>query len=144
MKYKIAIGILALTLLLTFSSACVVVVTNTAPNYNGTGNYTGGPTYYQTVPPKTQLLITRNELSTDGAGNRIGLVSIKNVGNVTQDIASVTGYFYDANMNLVYSSRDTILDLKPGESWDYTFTCSGANCNQVRTFKVDVTYGGGN
>ena len=42
MNYKIAIGVLALVLLLTFTSACVVVVTN-APY--GTGTYNGTPIY---------------------------------------------------------------------------------------------------
>jgi hypothetical protein len=135
MNYKIAAVLLILALLLTFTSACIVVTT-AAPGYGGV------PTYYGTitVAPKTELSITRNELSHDGAGNAIGLVTIKNIGSYTQDIAAVTGKFYDSNMNLVYSSTDTILNLGPGESWDYTFTCSGANCDKVRTFKVDVSY----
>ncbi len=135
MNYKIAVGVLILTLLLAFSSACIIEVTTVAPGYGG------GPTIYGTLTPQTQLSITRNELSHDAAGNAIGLVSIKNIGNFTQDIASVTGKFYDANHNLVYSSTDTILSLAPGATWDYTFTCSGANCNKVTTFTVDVTYG---
>lgn len=138
MKYKIAIVLLILILLLASSSACVIVVTNTAPGYYGTPTYYGTTQY--TVPPKTTLSIIKNQLSHDAAGNAIGLVSIKNIGDVTQDIASVTGKFHDANNNVIYSSTDTILSLAPGATWDYTFTCSGANCNKVTTFTVDVNY----
>jgi len=135
MKYKIAVVLLVLTLALTFTSGCVVVVT-TAPGY-------GGPTYGTqtfTVAPLTTLSIVRNELSQDASGNKIGLVSVKNIGNATQDIASVTGKFLNSSGAIVYSSTDTILNLAPGETWDYTFTCSGANCNTVTTFTVDVNY----
>jgi hypothetical protein len=140
MAFKIAIISLILILLLVFSSACVVVVTNTAPGYYGTGVPTYSGTTQYTIPPKTTLSIIKNQLGHDEAGNAIGLVSIKNTGNVTQDIASVVGKFLDANNALVSSSTDTILNLAPGATWDYTFTCSGANCNQVKTFKVDVNY----
>lgn len=136
MKIKVVVLGLILLLVLFSSSACVVVVTNTGPGYYGPG----GTTYYETVKPKAELSITRNELSHDIDGNKIGIVSIKNVSNYVANIASVTGKFYDASMNLVYSSTDTIVNLKPGETWDYTFTCLGANCNKVTTFKVDVTY----
>ena len=139
MTLKIAIVLLALLSLLVFSAACVVVITNTTPGYYGTGV----PTYYggtYTVLPKAELSIIRNELSHDAEGNAIGIVSIKNVSNYTANIASVTGKFYDSNMNLVYSSTDTIVNLGPNETWDYTFTCLGANCNKVTTFKVDVNY----
>ncbi len=139
MILKITTVLLALILLVAFSSACIVVVTNATPGYYGTGV----PTYYgttYTVPPKAELSIIRNEFSHDAEGNAIGIVSIKNVSNYTVNIAPVTGKFYDSNMNLVYSSTDTIVNLGPNETWDYTFTCLGANCNKVTTFKVDVTY----
>jgi hypothetical protein len=136
MNYKIAIGVLALVLLLTFTSACVVVVTN-APY--GTITYNGTPIYTNT--PQAQLSITRNELSHDAAGNAIGLVTIKNVSSYTAEGVQVTGKFYDANNNLVYSTKDNILSLKPDETWDFTFTCNGTACKTVRTFTVDVTYG---
>ncbi|MHB8104323.1 MAG: FxLYD domain-containing protein [Dehalococcoidales bacterium] len=139
MKIKLAIVVLALALLLTFSSACIVITTP-APNYYGTSNLTGVPTYYTTVAPKTTLSITKNQLSKDAAGNVIGLVSIKNIGSNTQDIASVTGKFFDSSNNLIYSSTDTILNLAPGATWDYTFTCNSANANKVTTFTVDVNY----
>jgi hypothetical protein len=133
---KIAAVLILVAVLLVTASACVVVVTNASPNYYGTGV----TTYYGTVLPKAELVITRNELSHDIEGNKIGIVSIKNVSNYTANIASVTGKFYDSNMNLVYSSTDTIVNLGPNETWDYTFTCMGANCSKVTTFKVDVTY----
>jgi hypothetical protein len=112
---KIAVVLTLLLLLLVANSACVVVITNTGPGYYGTG----GTTYYDTITPKAQLEITRNELSHDFDGNKIGIVSIKNVSDYNCNIASVTGKFYDASMNLVYSSTDTIVNLGPGETWDY-------------------------
>jgi ABC-type metal ion transport system substrate-binding protein len=135
MKYKIAIGALVLILLLTFSSACVVVVTNAPPygTYNGT-------TIYTTTTTKAQLTILKNELTKDTAGNKIGLVTIKNVSNYTAENIRLTGKFLDANNNIVYQANDTILSLGPNESWDFTFTCQGASCGSVRTFTVDVTY----
>lgn len=141
MKYKIAIGIGFLIMLLAISSACVVVVTNVPPTYYGTGNVTGVPTYYQTVAPNTQLQILNNKLTHDASGKAIGLVTIKNVGSNTADSATVTAKFFDANNNLVYTTQDSVLSLGPGESWDFTFTCNVANCNKVTKFTVDLTYG---
>jgi hypothetical protein len=145
MKLKVAVVALLLLLVLTSSSACVVVVTNTGPGYYGTGvpTYYGttAPTYYGTVQPQAVLSIVRNELAHDKDGTALGLVSIKNVSDHTCEFASVTGQFFDVNNNLIYTSTDTILNLGSGETWDYTFTCSGTNCNKVATFKVDVTYG---
>jgi hypothetical protein len=135
MKYKVGAMLLVLALALIFTSGCIVVTT-AGPGY-------GVPTYGTqiiTVPPKTTLSITRNQLSQDASGNKIGLVSITNIGAATQDIASVTGKFLNSSGVIVSSSTDTILNLVPGETWDYTFTCSGANCNTVTTFTVDVTY----
>jgi len=93
------------------------------------------------VASKAEISILKKELTKDGAGNAIVLVTIKNVGSVTAELAEVRVKFYDAQKNLIDSSRDSILNLMPDKTWDFTFTCSGEGCSQIKSYDIEVTSG---
>ena len=121
MNYKIAIGIFVLPILLVCSASCIQT--------------TGG------IAPKAELAILKKELTEDQAGNAVVLVTIKNVGSVNAELAEVRVTFYDAQKNIIDSSRDSILNLKPDETWDFTLSCSGERCSQIKSYDIEVTSG---
>ena len=120
MNLKIAlVGMILITLLTSFCS-CI--------------NTTG-------VAQKAELAILKKELTKDQAGNTVVLVTIKNVGSVNAELAEVRVTFYDAQKNIIDSSRDSILNLKAGETWEFTLSCSGERCSQIKSYDVEVTSG---
>ncbi len=65
-------------------------------------------------------------------------VTVKNVGHTSIDFAEVTVTFYAAK-NIVGTSKDGVMSLKPGESWDFVISCSGEGCQRVTTYQVTAT-----
>ncbi len=121
MKYRLAIILLLLLISLISMNSCIQV--------------TGG------VASKAEISILKKELTKDQAGNAVALVTIKNVGSVTAELAEVRVKFYDAQKNLIDSSRDSILNLKPDATWEFSLTCSGERCNQIKSYDIEVTSG---
>jgi hypothetical protein len=133
MNYKIAGVILFLTMLFTFASGCIVAVTTVAPGYGVT------PTYYNNgVGSSASVEITSNQITKDAAGNAVGLVTIKNVSNVTAGLVAIDAKFYSSQNVLVYSAQDSIMNLQPGGTWDFTFSTS-VSYNVARTLQVQAT-----
>ncbi len=121
LNFKIAlIGLIFLMLLIT-SASCIQTI--------------GG------VAPKAELAILKKELTKNEAGNTVVLVTIKNVGSVTAEFAEVRVKFYDAQKNLIDSSRDSILNLKPDKTWEFTLSCSGERCSQIKSYDIEVISG---
>ena len=86
MKYKITAFLLIL-LLLTVSGCSFLQDTE-------------GP------PRKAELAIIKQELTRDEEGNVIYLVSVKNISQVTVELAEVEVSFYDSQDNFVGSTTD--------------------------------------
>ena len=120
MKLKIVIAALLLLMLLVSGLSCIQTVG---------------------VVPKAELAILKKELTEDQAGNAVVLVTIKNVGSVNAELAEVRVTFYDAQKDIIDSSRDSILNLKPDKTWEFTFTCSGERCSQIKSYDVEVVSG---
>lgn len=93
------------------------------------------------VAPKAELAIIKKELTKDQAGNTVVLVTIKNVGSVNAELAEVRVTFYDAQKGIIDSSSDSVLNLKPDETWEFTLNCSGEHCSEIKSYDVEVTAG---
>ncbi len=67
--------------------------------------------------------------------------TVKNVGSNTIELAEVMVKFYDANGVLIETAKDAVMNLKPGESWTFTFPCSGAGCDKIVSYSVETLAG---
>ena len=56
-------------------------------------------------------------------------------------LAQATVDFLDAEGNLIDSSSDAIMNLRPGESWNFEIACSGADCGQVKGYEIETLAG---
>jgi hypothetical protein len=93
------------------------------------------------VAQKAELAILKKELTKNEAGNTVVLVTIKNIGSVNAELAEVRVTFYDAQRDIIDSSRDSILNLKPDKTWEFTLSCSGERCSQIKSYDVETTAG---
>ena len=120
MKIKIAISVCVLLLILAFVSSCV-----------------------QTGDSSTRatLAVTNKVLKTDTAGKVTLAVTIKNTGRVNAELAEVKVNFYDAQKNLIDSARDSVMNLKPDETWDFVIPCTGDNCDKIASYDIETTAG---
>lgn len=120
MKSRIAAILLILMLVLPFSFSCIQV---------------------SGVAPRVEVVILSHKMTTDATGQRVVLVTVKNISYNTAELAEVQVKFYDGQKNLVDYATDSVLNLKPDETWDFTIPCSGSNCGMVVSYEVSVTYG---
>ena len=67
--------------------------------------------------------------------------TVKNVGSYKVDFAEVTVKFYDANKTLISTAKDAVMNLNPGESWNFTIPCSGAGCETAETYEIESMAG---
>jgi hypothetical protein len=119
-KYKIAIAIFII-LMLTSGWSCL----------QSTGS-----------APRAELAVLKKELVTDNqTGSVAVLVTVKNTSNVIAELAEVKVSFYDSQKELIDSERDSILNLKPNETWDFTLTCQSERCGQIKSYNVETTAG---
>ncbi|MGD1120207.1 MAG: FxLYD domain-containing protein [Dehalococcoidales bacterium] len=93
------------------------------------------------VNSRAELAVLKKELKTDAAGKVTLAVTVKNISNVNAELAEVKVNFYDAQKNLIDSERDSVLNLKPGESWDFTIPCNGDNCGKIASYEIETTAG---
>lgn len=120
MNYRIIAVILILMVLLAVGSSCI--------------NTTG-------IAPRAELAVLKQELTKDEAGKAVVKVTVKNVSGVTAELAEVKVRFFDAQKNLIDGATDSILNLKPNETWDFTFACAGERCTEVKSYETEVTSG---
>jgi hypothetical protein len=92
------------------------------------------------APP--ELSVINKQLTTNASGNSTLLVTVKNTGRTIAQLAEVKVSFYDAQKNLLDSSRDSILNLAVGETWDFHFAFAGES-RQIASYDVAVTSGTG-
>jgi hypothetical protein len=102
-----------------------------------------GCTFLQSTegpPRKAELAIIKQELTQDEEGNVIYLVAVKNISQVTVELAEVEVSFYDSQDNFIGSTTDSVLNLRPDDTWDFYIQCQGA-CHDIQRCDVEVTVG---
>jgi len=119
-KNKIAISVCILLLLLTSISSCI---------------HTGDSS------ARATLAVLKKELKTDAAGKVTLAITIKNTGRVNAELAEVKVSFYDAQKNLIDSARDSVMNLKPDETWDFIIPCDGDDCGKIASYDIETTAG---
>jgi len=119
-KYKIAIFIIISMILLI--SGCEFLQT------------TEGATR------KAELAVLKQELTTDQEGNIVVSVTVKNVSQITIELAQVKVSFYNSQKAFIDSSTDSVLNLKPDDIWDFSIRCWGS-CEDVESYDIEVTAG---
>ncbi|MFA5308903.1 MAG: FxLYD domain-containing protein [Dehalococcoidales bacterium] len=92
------------------------------------------------APAKAEITVIKKELKTDGQGGTALYITVKNTGGVNAELAQVTVSFYDTQKNLVYTARDSVLNLKPGQIWDFTLPCAG-ECGNIGSYEVETLAG---
>jgi len=68
-------------------------------------------------------------------------ITIKNTGQVNAELAEVKVSFYDAQKNLIDSARDSVMNLKPDETWDFIIPCAGDDCGKIASYDIETTAG---
>lgn len=80
-------------------------------------------------------------MARDVSGNTALHVMVKNTSRNVAELAEVTVSFYDARKNLIDSSRDSVMNLGPDETWDFNIPCQGERCSDVKTYEIKTTAG---
>ena len=92
-------------------------------------------------PPAGELAVLKHSLTKGDSGSVEVQVTVKNVGASTIELAQVKVNFYDAQRNLIDSSSDGVMNLKPGQSWDFEIVCPGVGCDQVKSYEIETMAG---
>ena len=92
-------------------------------------------------PLAGELTVLNHEIIKGEAGTAAVKVTVKNVGRVNAELAQVTVKFYDTSKNLIDSSSDSVMNLGPGETWDFEITCEGTRCHEVSSYEIETTAG---
>jgi hypothetical protein len=116
MKKKFALLIIALSVMLIAGMSCTGA---SAPKLN----------------------IEKQELSRTQSGAAIVKVTIKNTGTVPAEFAEVRVTFYDGAKNVITNARDSVMNLGPGQSWDFQIPCLDARASQVKSYDLQVVSG---
>jgi hypothetical protein len=91
--------------------------------------------------PRVELSILKQELTKDETGAAVAEVTVKNISRDVAELAEVRVDFYDAAKNLVDSSRDSVMNLGPDETWDFKIKCQGERCGAVTRADIQATAG---
>ncbi len=92
-------------------------------------------------PPQGKLAVVNHEMTRGESGGVAVQVTVKNTGMATAELAQVTASFYDADKGLIDSSSDSVMNLGPGETWDFEITCQGTRCSQVSSYEIEIIAG---
>ena len=120
MRIRTAIGVFILLTLLTSVCSCLM----------SSGS-----------SPGAELTVIKKELVRDTSSNVTLHVTVKNTSRNVAEIAEVTVSFYDSQKDLIDSSRDSVMNLGPDETWEFNIPCRGERCNEVRTYEIKATAG---
>jgi hypothetical protein len=90
---------------------------------------------------RAELTVIEKHLSTGASGNVTLAVTVKNTGRVIAELAEVKVSFYDAQKNLIDSEQDSVINLKPNETWDFIIPCTGDNCGKIASYEIETTAG---
>ena len=92
-------------------------------------------------PQLGELAVINHEMTRGESGSVAVQVKIKNVGTVVAELAQVTVSFYDAQKKLIDSSSDSVMNLRPGETWEFELECQGERCSQVKSYQIETVAG---
>ena len=92
-------------------------------------------------PLQGKLTVVNHEIIRGESGGVAVQVTVKNTGMATAELAQVTVSFYDAEKGLVDSSSDSVMNLGPGETWDFEISCQGTRCSQVSSCEIETMAG---
>jgi len=120
MKHKTVVCVSMALLLLTAVSSCIRTGDSSA---------------------RATLTVINKVLKTDEAGKVTLAVTIKNTGRVNAELAEVKVSFYDAQKNLIDSATDSVMNLKPNETWDFIIPCAGDSCGAIKSYDIETTAG---
>ncbi len=100
-----------------------------------------GCTGIGSTPPAAKLAVISHEMTGGEAGGVTVQVTVKNVGSAVAELAEVTVSFYDTDRSFIDSSGDSVMNLRPGEIWDFEIVCQGARCSQVKSYEIETMAG---
>ncbi len=92
-------------------------------------------------PPRGELAVISHEMTRGESGSVEVKVTVKNAGPVIAELARVTVTFYDAQKEPIDSSSDSVMNLRPNETWDFKITCQGTRCSQVKSYEIQTLAG---
>ena len=92
-------------------------------------------------PPAVKLAVINHDMTKGESGGVEVRVRVKNTGPVVAELAEVTVSFYDADKNLIESSTDSVMNLRPGETWAFKIACQGTRCIQVKRYEIETMAG---
>ena len=72
-----------------------------------------------TAPAMSQLAVINQNMAQLDSGDLEFKVEVKNIGTVKADLAQITLRLYDGNGSLVDTLKDSVMNLKQGESWTF-------------------------
>jgi hypothetical protein len=83
-----------------------------------------------------ELTIVSQNMTANDAGIAQVQVVVENTGTVTAELAQVKVDFYDAGKNLLGTSSESIMNLKPSERWTFNIASNGLKPSQVGSYQV--------
>jgi len=90
--------------------------------------------------PAGKLEVLEHSLTRESNGVQVQ-VTVKNVGSTNIELAQVRVNFFTEEGNLVDSSSDAVMNLKPDEKWDFVIACTVSNCDQVDNYEIETMAG---
>lgn len=91
--------------------------------------------------PSVELSVLKHEMIKDAAGTAVVKVTVKNTSRAVAELAEVKVNFYDAEKNIIDSSSDSVMNLRPDETWDFEIACRGERCGEVSSYDIKTTAG---
>ena len=91
--------------------------------------------------PQAKLTVVNHEMTRLESGDVEVQVTVKNTTMATAELAQVTVNFYDAGKGLIDSSSDSIMNLGPGETWDFKLACQRTRCSEVSSYEIETMVG---
>jgi hypothetical protein len=90
---------------------------------------------------QSQIKVVSEKLTDGTSGQAVLLVTIENTGTVTAELAEVSVKFYGAGRKLLDSKSESIMNLKSGETWDFSISCNSTR-NKIANWETTTTAGG--
>ena len=79
-------------------------------------------------PPVGELAVLDHGLTRGDAGSIRVWVTVKNVGTSVAELARVEVSLYNEEDALIDVLNDSIMNLRPGETWDFEFVLTETDC----------------
>jgi hypothetical protein len=92
---------------------------------------------------RPEVSVISENLTADTSGQALLKVLVKNTGPVKAELVEVAVKFYGAGNKLLDSKRDSIMNLNPGETWEFLISCNSTP-NKIANWKTTTTTGASN